>query len=335
MVNSLAAMIVDPCAGPVSTGLFGSQEGPMSRMKRTFTLNLFDQSTTSGYLLWAPALSSHNIPNEGANCFGFQAFSGDAVPTNSVAAPAYNATLFYDQAGGLFKDPAHQFADEKIVRDMRTTAACMGIQYFGNLADSQGEIGFITGISATELIDPDTGLMTISANGLFDYASRVGRLGAELNEVKYAPNDGQFYNQDASVLKIGVQGVNTTVASEESKNANPTLIGFCWRNIGATQNTTVTMTKVLEWRPALAYGMTHRDPVVYAPTSLASAAVAVADARKPGWKASVGEIAQGLAGGLKKIIADDGIKIASAIANAVYAPSTASFSPLRALPRLN
>jgi len=304
-VRQIAAMIKDPCMGPtVAPEYGGSQNGYVSRFKKTFTIGGGEGSTgTAGYLVWFPDF-------QGGNNLYLWSSSTDLIqPVNTGADP-----LGYDlpTSGRWLEDPAKPWVAGDAVEDGRLAAACMKLSYAGAMAALKGRVATISGISRDQLLHGGDNGSTLSASVLLNLASNTERFQTAGAEIRARPGEpSQYYRTSGGPPRAN----HPHVAMDNKDNCfdayistsggcfepltGPSAgngIAVCWTGVDPAQAIVIELYKVLEWRPKAVSGIVQKQSSSDG-ENLTQKAVGLLDRVDYAWQSAKGMYSQARRGG--------------------------------------
>ena len=260
-------MVANPCSGPISRGLYGTDLGLFGKFHSTLTTAAAGQ--TCGFVLWFPDYSD-DITLSRANIIGACATASATEPPNTSTIPAFtNAAWTLDRSFRI-PDPAAEFTNSATCADMRTHAACMKMRYIGRKFDARGEVAVIQNYPVNELVTEGVSLRVPSVDSLFKSSTAVMRFGETNQEVVYQPtaNSETFQSEAVTPLQVGVAASSATTSSTVGLAQNPVCFGFAWRGLdaAATPSLVFDFYKVSEWRPSPESGLTTPAPDNHGPS---------------------------------------------------------------------
>lgn len=273
-VNPYINMVADPCNATLVPGLYGASEGLLARLKNTTQVPAGSRPQTCGYVLWCPDYHNKNngivdqpyAPNSGpdqGNMFMFISDDPTLSPPNTAANP-YGAfsplSVGQVDVGHVLDDPAANLLRSDIVADARVISACMQMTYYGKLQDSAGEVGFISNLPVSEIMEGGTGGIPASVNNLMAYCANKHRLGIDTLENVYRPNElssNHFRTNVDTLLDVADQTAGPSVVSQSATTLSPRVFGFVWRNVEPSAGLTFDFVKSIEWRAVASSGLTQ------------------------------------------------------------------------------
>lgn len=275
----------DPCNGPIVSGIYGSVEGLVSRVKNSHN-TVASGNDTCGAVFWVPSYNGGGSVTW--NMVRMVMTNPAAFFLNSVSTPMGTGAVLSNN-GFALTDPANAFISNTLVKDSRTTAACLQLTYTGKVTESAGQIAWISNYSLSDLLSGP------NINQMFDRATKTSRLGLETYEVKFRPDvdsgcarfRGNGLLADYAVSR-GVPGTSSSLISEQADMTNPKVIGFAWRGCepGVIDSLVISTTKIVEWRVSAGSGLTG-TPQTDLNIPSTSNLLAELDQIDPGWAQSV------------------------------------------------
>lgn len=271
-LREYAALIADPCGGPLVRGVVNTPAGGSMVERQRTTLS--SGTSGNGYILWFPSYTGNgNNPAIGtpvfcaSNCFQFENANSGIRPINSVAVPMGVSAL--TNSGLFVQDPAYlNIIGTSPFTRARCLSACIQSQYIGSLSAAAGQICSVANVSINTLNVSTTGASEFilpSVDEVFAYAADRGRLQLDGMEVKYRPTISQDLFRSAqlsesgnaasgvipdALLWAGNPAVGTTqLVCADPANTNGILIA--WRNIPVAAGSVVfNLVKVSEFELA-------------------------------------------------------------------------------------
>jgi hypothetical protein len=270
-------MLVDPCNAPLIPGAFGDPSLRMLRESKTLTFTVTAGKTH--HFLWLPkyhcqAVGFGESNTHPSNLFHFGYNNGDTGPTQ-----VENTTAFpWGQAfarSQTMEDPCYGHVNKTGIRDARTVAACIDLDYTGR---NDAECGLVTGFNA-KLGDfwaqaagatyPTVPLYRY--DDVFEIGKESRRPGENLH-VRYQPNfvnePFDFFPSSDSPVHVGNTGgtpASSTVSGLRLRTDNPTVLGVAI--IGGEADTTfrIRFTKIVEYREDHSIGTLRSTPMSLPP----------------------------------------------------------------------
>lgn len=254
-------MLLDPCHAPVIPGAFGDASMRTHRESKSFTVTV-----TGGkayHLLWMPkyhceaSAAQHDL----GNLFSFSAVATETI-YNTSSTPWGNFTNGSTDYFSL-ADPVANYVNKSGVRDARTVAACIDVEYTGRTDSEAGQIGsFTSKIGNFWAQAPNDDVPTIplySYDDVFDLCENPTRPHAGTT-VRWQPNFGTnaaaWFPVNHSPIAIGATTFGSTSASSNHiRDDDPNMIGFAISSAADTQTYRVTLTKIIEYREDTAVGV--------------------------------------------------------------------------------
>lgn len=281
-VAQYAQLIKNPCSGPLvrSAGLsIGSDF--VQRVRASFSPT--NATTTCGYVAWFP--SYHGAGPSGSpstGClFQYGAVSPATNPTSTFALPMGTNTVDELTQGRFMTDPnwANLGSSTPFIRS-KTSAACLQMDWLGQLASTQGQMCSIANLSLAEfnrLAGTAALFSPPSVDTIFAYAAQRERLRMEGHEVIWSPSDtdckmrssGAETSQvlvypgtdDDILFQVGVPGTsNTWVATTEASAARGILLAYRGFAVGSAVNLTFNAVKIVEHELAPRNGAIEAPP---------------------------------------------------------------------------
>jgi hypothetical protein len=280
--DAYTMMIADPCNATLVPGLFGASEGLLARLKENIQAT-DDPDLSCGYLLWCPEYSNVHEAQSGetssGNLFMWQSADPGKRPTNFSGAPYGSATSLSNQMITAYTvpDPAANLLKSDIVADARCVGACLQLTYYGRMAESSGEIAFISNLPVSQLFESEKVTVGASVNQLMQYTNTHARLGTDTVETVFRPSEdtsSTFRSEDDACLiipdaKQPMPGVEVTTLGVGPAVSEPRVFGFVWRNVAGHQSLSFDITKSIEWRAEVSSGLTQVPLRSVAPSQVA------------------------------------------------------------------
>lgn len=244
-LSAAAALLLDPCGGPLTPGFHSTSQGILSRFKTQKSVG----SLSSGYIIWSPHYADGTTSRH--NCFEWNHADSAIDPSNSIANPYGNG----GSSAQSLNVGANTFVSGQSCADFRLMTACMKLTYTGSISDCQGMVCRISNIPADTILHGNSANDPISVNDLFTMSSDVQRLSLDTMEQRFRPDlsiADQFKGSHDSV--IYVPGGTPSTLTAEAKRFDPTFFGFAWKGI-APDSLNVSFTQNIEWRPDGASGI--------------------------------------------------------------------------------
>jgi len=336
--SSLAAamrLLADPCKAPMVPGMFGTDEGMLTRVHKVLTKS-GTSTDTAFVILWFPDYATQGDYDDVNSLFMFANASTSVNPANSVAAPYGTQTQAQFLAGGSMPtaasvaDPATPLSLDPLVADMRCISACLRLDYLGKTSDGSGAVSTLENVPYSAILNGGPGNVCPSIDQWQTYATSTRRLGVEgiclvsrTNEEAHTfrtTTDGPFHTGE-----IAIKATVTTTAGDISK---PTAFGLLVTGLdaAATNPFIISLTKVIEWRAKTVTGMMEVPPRVIHAAPLIPAAEEVLDRIAPGWTASQANLPGSTGGDIIKAVmsgATSAIKGAKKVSGAITAVGAA------------
>jgi len=279
-------IIADPCSAPLAHGLYGDEQGYLTRLESTHTV-ASSGTSTCGYLLWFPNYTGTTAGGNPANMFTWQSADPGILPSNTIAQPFGSQVSASDVTAAAVRDPASVFLNGDFADSARLLSACVKMSYTGKLMDTQGQIIPVSGLTLDQLFTSGEN-SCIDVNSIFLLSKDPGRLGVDTAEVVYNPVDPgmeRFRSPEDAAVTLGVPGVSTSIHGTDAENFQPTCVGFAWRGIQANSVNQLIfqITKNIEWKAARNSGMPNKSRTIGNGVSKVGAAVAALDRASPNW----------------------------------------------------
>jgi len=254
----------------------------MARMKSSLAGGA--TAATCGYILWCPDFV--NTPGAGANNpTGFNAFTWSSATSN--LRPLNTAVTPFGAGGPntalAILDPASQlvFNGSTVAVDQRVHAACIQLSYVGTMANSAGEVSWISNLPLSQVLAGGPTATPTTVDELFLYSPHKQRMGIDTIENVYRLNElgtGSeiFRGEKDLLLELGIAPISATSVPDETEAQAPRLFGLVWRNVTASSAFTIDMVKIIEWRAKVTSGL-NQVPIHSAGESLLPKVMAAID----------------------------------------------------------
>lgn len=283
-------MVADPCNAELVPGLYGTNEGVISRYKRTLQLA---ETNEYGFCLWCPTYGGRNS-NEIENRYhNFIAFSPAAINTNIVNTDGDPMGLHTNTSGGFQAVGAGGFMEGGTVKAFRTLSACLKLQYVGSTSDCAGRIALLENIPTDILMDLP------NVQDILNYATRTERLSLETQEVTFRPNNesSKFKDPTTVFLQSNFVDEKATTMDPTTQFDQPKFIGFAWAGVPSNQLVFETIQNI-EWKPDTGLGYVQTPIRQDSSTPSFTAALSWLDQRFPNWSTTAFNVAGRAAGRL-------------------------------------
>jgi len=273
-IGLYASMLADPCNATLVPGFNGTDEGILSRLKTTLSSS---STNTNGYVLWCPVYVGGNTK---LACVFHATTTPSTTTVNTVAAP-----LGTGGTSGLALDVgATSFVTSSTVSDFRLVSACIRATYTGALQDSAGLLACIENLPVDTFLLGQASLdAAASVDDLFALSAKVKRFGPDSHEIRYRNTGAESFKLDSfGAMVIGAPGVARSTLSAESQRFAPTMFGFAWKGVPASQ-ISFDFIQNIEWRPETRAGFVSVVPRQLNPPGYAHRVMAWLDKHHPGW----------------------------------------------------
>jgi hypothetical protein len=288
-----AATMLNPCSATPLTGIYGTHEGLGARFHSSVTDST--STSTAGYILWSPNYSPDTDQSELCNLVGCSVANPSTLLPNDTTNPGYLGSGFSDADGSFaVNDPSSAFAFGTLAADQRVTGACIQMRSIGKLINLQGEMAYISGIPNDEV---GRGLSTSvlpSVNRMFDYSTKIARIGDNHVEIKFMLDESShiFNDNQTGPLLRGSAGAIQTVITEAAKAHEPTWFGFAWRGLDPSlaKANVFDFFKIIEWRPSPVSGLTQIPKQVVGPSLVTSILTRAGQIDPEWWAKHVGTV---------------------------------------------
>jgi hypothetical protein len=160
-------------------------------------------------MLWFP--SYHGVGYEagettdysGQNWFYFVNAAPTAKPVNTTTTPLGMGNA--KTTGQWLRDPAAEnLKEDSIFSSARTIAACMTMDYVGQLNEAKGQFAVIQNLDVAALCNSKRELDFPSVNQVFDYGLTRGRIPLEGHQVVWRPSDEDAKNRQIPGKGLGI-----------------------------------------------------------------------------------------------------------------------------------
>lgn len=292
-IRAYAAMIADPCNASMVPGFYSTKEGILSKNKTSYKC---DGGSTQkyGYIVWDP--ERNNFVNAAGvatlNCVIY-------APTAATDRPA-NLSSANNMFGGGSCTVAGQstslqvgataFINTATVSTYRTVGACMRVTYTGKLADLEGRLGWVNGISSDTVlyggVDAGTPDKPVTPAEMLAMCGRTARFSLETQESKFRPSrtsPNLRAEADNGVWNSGL-AVETSASADSARHGS-TVIGFAWDGI-LTSQLLFEFIQIIEWVPDLAAGQIVQPPKQVKEEGYYQHVLKFMDDKMPGWRTS-------------------------------------------------
>lgn len=314
--RQIAAMINDPCMGPtVAPEYGGSQNGYVSRFKKTLGIGGVGATCTSGYLIWYPDFQGGN------NLLSYNSVHPDTNPTNSAVNPLGFSANESGSSGGFKEDPVKPWVGSAAVEDGRLAAACMRLTYTGAMSALRGRFASISGISRDQLLHGGYEGGALSPNELLNLASNAERFSTSGAEIRARPGEpSQYYRtaggpDNATYSYVADNNKDNCFNSEMGTGTYEPATGpsagngiaLVWTGVDPLEALVIELFKVLEWRPKAVSGIVQKHSQSTG-ENLSAQAVGLLDKVDYMWQSAVGAygVSQKI-GGMISNIANSGM----------------------------
>jgi hypothetical protein len=270
-------MIADPAGSPAVHGLYGTSEGLLGKLKKSFAFPITASSMNSGYIAWVPEFHDRGAADgEGGNFFGFFSTMSSNPPLNDELTLVYGAGTYVDDSAYRFPDPAAALIRTDVVSDARTLAASLQLTYTGILDQSSGQIVAMDGLTMELLLQGGAAGGPMSVDQIFESCPRQTRLTPNTHETVYHPRvqGGEFHNEEDVLLVVDTTTPKTTKLSGKAERLHAPVIGFAFRGV-AVSGFSVDATKIVEWRPESFAGFVMPNKAYHSPDNLHNAVAAL------------------------------------------------------------
>jgi hypothetical protein len=295
-------MVADPCNAQLESGLFGDEEGMLARFKTSESTDSKVDST-SGFVLWCPEFCCHE---SSVNGFGFVTSDANQGPNNDGANPAFSGAAWTGNVtpalnpGFALRDPVAQFMSNDLAQDSRCLSACLQMTYSGAMQDSRGQFCRISNFPLEAILSGNDSNTPVTVNQLFQYSSRVERLGIDTVDVVHRGqerNSATFRSEEDDCLDVG-NGAPSSVP-QTTALLGLKVYGFAWRNVNSQAELNFMLTKNIEWRASPSSGLTQTT-VRSNGQSLLPIVTASLDRVKSDWTSGLGANLQSIASSVAK-----------------------------------
>lgn len=253
-------MLADPCNAPTVPGAFGDVSLRVHKEVKSFAVVV--QANKSFDLLWLPQYhcKEGGVHGMGANVLAFQA-AHDEQMWNTSGTPWGN----FDNGVTTYthmSDPCADFVNNEGVRDARTIAACIDVEYTGRSDTEAGQVGsFVAKLGSfwgQKAGEEYTSLAVYDYNDVLNLCNNVARpsTGATVKWVpNFAANALAFQTVGESPIAIGESGTASTDVSETRlREDDPSVIGVAITGAADVQTYRITLTKIIESRDSATIG---------------------------------------------------------------------------------
>jgi hypothetical protein len=284
-LQAYAAMVADPCNGPMLEGFYSTSEGMLNKLKTVYSNS---ETATQGYILWDPNYTTNfDSSPTSTNCI--IQWPADTVTNPDNLTTSRFATGDVTQTGVSLNVGAAGFTASDTVSDARCVGACLRVSYTGRMDAASGLIAIIDNIPAEALLGVD-GVTPASVDELFARSSKVERLGLDTAEVKFRPSlHSEIFRSDSEgVFDIDVSTVTTI--SAEAERSGSRLMGFAFKGISSFSDLLFEFHQNIEWRPNLDAGFVDRSPVQTSNPGNAQKVINYLDKNHPTWTHNLGHM---------------------------------------------
>jgi hypothetical protein len=256
-LSPYARMLADPCNAQIVPGAFGDPSMRTYRDNTSYSITIAPGQAFS--MIWLPEYHCESVNENGkkGNLFTFQSPTAD-MTWNSTSHPwgnyfdaAHLETQYTTRA-----DPCSRFVNASGVRDARTVAACIDIEYTGRSDSESGQVGSFTAklgdFWAQATNDTVASIPAYWPDDVLSLCKNLARPSAGAT-VKWVPNFSgeplEFYPANTSPIIIGEPGINKTGVDEyRLRMEDPNMIGLAIAGSTDAQTYRITLTKIIEYR---------------------------------------------------------------------------------------